>query len=76
MLNAFNSFVVDSSMPDRDMFTTIAPMGWETCTPLPVADFFPYEAMKESHRFEVEPLRSTRRSLVDVTLHSNRGKRL
>jgi hypothetical protein len=75
MLNAFNSFVMDSSMPDRDMFTTIAPMGWETCTPLQVADFFAYEAMKESHRFEVEPLRSTRRSLVEfLGLHSVEGR--
>jgi hypothetical protein len=75
MLNAFNSFVMDSSMPDRDIFTTIAPMGWETCTPLQVADFFAYEAMKESHRFEVEPLRSTRRSLVEfLGLHSVEGR--
>jgi hypothetical protein len=75
MLNAFNSFLKDSSMPDRDMFTTIAPMGWETCTPLQVADFFAYEAMKESHRFEVEPLRSTRLSLVALRdLHSIQGR--
>ncbi len=75
MLNAFNSFLKDSSMADRDMFTTIAPMGWEACTPLQIADFFAYEAMKESHRFEVEPLRSTRLSLLALlSLHSIQGR--
>jgi hypothetical protein len=40
-----------------------------------VADFFAYEAMKESDRFEVEPLRPSRLGLVEFfVLHSIKGR--
>jgi hypothetical protein len=54
MLEAFNSIVDDVSYRSRNLFTTIAPMGWEECTPLQPADFLAYEIMKENHRLEPE----------------------
>lgn len=50
LLDAFN-FYLEKRPKASSLFTSITPMGWENCTPLQAADFFAYEAMKESHRF-------------------------
>ena len=49
-LDAFNHYL--QKRPEaKDLFASIAPMGWEDCIPLQPADFLAYEAMKETNRF-------------------------
>jgi len=50
MLSAFNQMLEDQTFSGRDMFTTIAPMGWEKCLPLQVADMIAYETFKDAER--------------------------
>ena len=50
LLSAFNHYL--NARPNAaSLFTSIAPMGWEDCIPLQPADFWAYEAMKETHRY-------------------------
>jgi len=54
ILEAFNSVVDDPTCEWRHKFTTLAPMGWENCTPLQPADLLAYEVMKECLRQKPE----------------------
>ena len=54
LLESFNSVVNDPKFAYKDIFTTIAPMGWEDCVPVQLADFTAYEVMKETHRLMPE----------------------
>jgi hypothetical protein len=49
LLDAFNHYL-RARPTAKSLFTSIAPMGWEDCIPLQPADFWAYEAMKETHR--------------------------
>jgi hypothetical protein len=49
LLGAFNRSIRKAPL-HGDIFTSIAPMGWERCVPLQAADFIAYEAMKETNR--------------------------
>jgi hypothetical protein len=73
ILKAFDHVRNDQDFRHRDMFTTIAPMGWENCVPLQPADFCAYESMKESHRVEPDvklikerPMRKSLDALLDL----------
>ena len=50
LLESFNEVVNDPTVENRKYFTTIAPMGWENCTPLQPADLMAYENFKEGLR--------------------------
>jgi hypothetical protein len=40
----------DPTFRGKDMFSTIAPMGWEHCVPLQPADLVAYESFKDALR--------------------------
>ena len=61
MLEAFNSVLDDPACEWKDKFTTLAPMGWENCTPLQPADLVAYEVMKECHRQKPEVIAAKKR---------------
>jgi hypothetical protein len=69
LLDAFNHFRAQSPSKGK-MFVSIAPMGWEDCTALQIADFCAYESMKEVHRYrpgQLKPdntMRERRKSLT------------
>jgi hypothetical protein len=46
LAEAFKHLKNDESFIHRDRFTTISPMGWETCVPLQPADLIAYENFK------------------------------
>ncbi len=50
LLHAFNHMLADPTFDGRGMFTTLAPMGWENCLSLQVADMIAYEAFKDAER--------------------------
>lgn len=52
MGNQFNSLMRDARFAHRRYFTTLAPMGWEDCTPLQTADLMAYESMKFADGFK------------------------
>jgi hypothetical protein len=50
MLRQFDWLISDPGFSSRGHFTTLAPMGWEDCTPLQAADLLAYENMKDAER--------------------------
>jgi hypothetical protein len=46
LLDAYKFLVNDPSFRDRFRFLSFAPMGWEKCVPLQVADLVAYENLK------------------------------
>jgi hypothetical protein len=50
LLGAFNAMMRDAGFAGKEMFSTIAPLGWEHCVPLQAADMIAYENFKESER--------------------------
>lgn len=50
LMKAFNTMLADECFEGSDMFTTIAPLGWENCIPLQVADMLAYESFKDADR--------------------------
>lgn len=50
MLSRFKSLKEDPQFTYGRYLTTIAPLGWETCTPLQLADLMAYENMKDAER--------------------------
>jgi len=50
LLTTFNRVMADSTFSGREMFSTIAPLGWQDCIPLQAADLIAYENFKESER--------------------------
>ena len=74
LLSSFNATKGDPSFKDSDLFTTIAPMCWQKCTPLQPADFVAYEMMKEAHRREpkvIEVKKRERRKSLTGLLEEN-----
>lgn len=47
VLKAFNDFISDDAVKNRDQFLTIAPMSWEHCILLQPADLLAYESFRE-----------------------------
>jgi hypothetical protein len=50
LLNAFTEALADEDPITLPLFTTIAPMGWEDCLPLQIADLVAYENFKDADR--------------------------
>lgn len=50
MLTRFKSLKEDPQFAYGRYLTTIAPLGWEDCTPLQLADLMAYENMKDAER--------------------------
>lgn len=75
LLHSFKSLMADPSFRFRQMFTTIAPMGWENCTPLQPADLLAYENFKESERYVVDrKRRKTLELLLSLESFGGRAK--
>jgi hypothetical protein len=66
MLKGFNRMMDDPTFRYRDMFTTLAPMGWEKCVPLQPADLVAYEAFRDMKRRDKnKPMNQSLRALVE-----------
>ena len=65
---AFSSMKNDLRYEPRKYFVTIAPMGWEDCAPLQVADLLAYEGYKVIDRKMLGSL-ELRRSLESIIGH-------
>jgi hypothetical protein len=50
ILNSFNKAIADETFPERGMFHSIAPLGWESCIALQPADLIAYETFKDAQR--------------------------
>jgi hypothetical protein len=50
LLDSFNLVIKNSLFDSRGRFTTLAPLSWEDCIPLQLADFMAFENFKESER--------------------------
>jgi hypothetical protein len=50
MTNGFTRMMEDPTFLSKDMFTTLAPMGWEKCLPLQIADLAAYEVFHDVKR--------------------------
>jgi len=50
ILDAFNQVLADTTCAYRNIFTTIAPFGWEDCVPLQPVDLVAYENFKDALR--------------------------
>jgi hypothetical protein len=50
MADAFREAVEDPTFKYKEAFATLAPMGWENCTPLQPTDFIAYENFKDALR--------------------------
>jgi hypothetical protein len=67
LLDAFNHYL--RARPHaKSLFTSITPMGWEDCVPLQTADFWAYEAMKETNRFRPGQKARKRRASLEAAL--------
>jgi hypothetical protein len=50
LLEAFNSIMNDEAFRGKHIFSTIAPMSWDDCIPLQLADLLAYENFKDTER--------------------------
>lgn len=55
LADSFGYMMNDPTFGYKDVFTTIAPMGWERCVPLQPADLVAYENFKEGRRLLPKP---------------------
>jgi hypothetical protein len=62
---AFSSMKNDKAWEPRKYFVTSAPMGWERCTPLEVADLLAYEGFKYTINAKIGSI-EMRRSLQQI----------
>jgi len=76
MQEIFGGMLEDAGFVYRDRFTTLAPMGWEQCIPLQLADLMAYENFKESQRLEYRTKDARRRSLDYILNYGQMGGRL
>jgi hypothetical protein len=49
-LKGFNAMMADATFKGKELFSTIAPLGWEDCIPLQPADMIAYETFKDALR--------------------------
>jgi hypothetical protein len=68
-LEGFNVMMNDSTFRGKDLFSTIAPMGWEDCVPLQPADMLAYETFKDALR---QFNHKDRRASLDYLLQSDK----
>jgi hypothetical protein len=76
MLDMFDGMLADQGFKYRNRFTTLAPMGWEHCVPLQLADLMAYENFKESQRLDYRAHDPRRRSLDYILTYGQMGGRL
>ncbi len=50
LLRGFNKMKDDPTFRYQDRYTTLAPMGWEDCAPLQIADLVAYELFRDMKR--------------------------
>ena len=72
LLRAFNQMMEDPGFTGKHVFSTIAPMAWEDCIPLQLADLLAYENFKDSERRETG---RKRRKTLEVMLANRLGGR-
>lgn len=66
-LEGFNQMMNDPTFSGKEMFSTIASLGWEDCTPLQPADMLAYESFKDALR---KFNQKNRRKSLDCLLQS------
>jgi hypothetical protein len=77
ILRAFNSSKGDPDLKHRERFLTIAPMSWEDCVPLQLADLIAYENFKVVERDSVgAPRRKSFQAIIDLDSIGGRGTKL
>ena len=65
----------DDTFRFRDIFTTIAPMGWEDCVPLQLADLVAFESFTNARRMRDEQPKGMRKSLEALLSMDSVGAR-
>jgi hypothetical protein len=66
-MTAFNSLINDPTYAGKDMFSTIAPLGWKDCILLQPADLVAFENFKQAEgRLEERESRKSYKALVDM----------
>ena len=76
LADMFSGMLEDIGFKYRSRFATLAPMGWEHCAPLQMADLMAYENRKESQRLTYRKGDSRRRSLDRILQYGQIGGRL
>ena len=76
MAEMFDGMLDDGGFAYRSRFTTLAPMGWEHCVPVQMADLMAYENFKESQRQTYREKDTRRRSLERILHYGQIGGRL
>jgi hypothetical protein len=74
LTNTFNSAKDDPTFDERDLFKTIAPVGWEDCIAIQPADFMAYDIMKNAkQQMAGKPQRKTIEFLLSTGTFSGRA---
>ena len=76
-LEGFNALMNDPTFEGKELFTTIAPMGWEDCIPLQPADMLAYETFKDALRqFNHKDRRPSLNYLLQSSKFGGRAKQM
>jgi len=76
-LEAFNQMMDDPTFNGKELFSTIAPLGWEDCIALQPADMIAYEAFKDALRkFNQKDRRLSLEYLLQSSSFGGRAKQM
>lgn len=76
-LSGFDAMMNDPTFTHKDLFSTIAPMGWEDCIPLQPADMIAYETFKDALRqFNNKDRRASLNYLLQSGRFGGRSKQM
>ena len=76
-LKGFNRIMNDPTFSGKELFSTMAPMGWEDCIPLQPADLVAYETFKDALRqFNNKERRASLNTLLQSGSFGGRSKRM
>jgi len=76
-LEGFNQMMNDPTFLGKELFSTIAPLGWEDCTPLQPADMLAYESFKDALRkFNQKDRRKSLECLMQSGTFGGRAKQM
>jgi len=76
LTDTFNNAKDDPTFIGREMFKTIAPVGWEDCTAIQPADLMAYDIMKDAkQQMAGKPQRKTIEFLLSTGVFSGRAGR-
>jgi len=75
MLNSFDQAKNDPTFTGKELFRTIAPVGWEDCTAIQVADLMAYDSFKDAQQgWAGKPHRRTIEFLLNTGTFSGRSR--